>query len=1215
MASTIASRRNFEGPSLPLMASHLVLILMILLSASAADLLAQVNVYTRGYDTARTGANLNETTLTKANVNASTFGKLFSVPTDGQVYAQPLYVSNLAIAGGTHNVVFVATMLNSVYALDADTGAPLWVKNFGQPIAPKEVQTNTNIAWNTGVGILGTPVIDPATNTMYFVSGFEKVVNGTNVYERHLNAISILTGETMGGSPVNITATYSTPDLIAPLVFDPKRQNQRPALALANHRVYLAFASHDDIQPYHGWVLAYDISTLRQTAVFADTTIGIEGGIWNAGGGPAVDASGNLYVSTGNGSFGKTVNGLVQTGNSFIKLSPDLRLMDYFTPSNSATLNAGDQDLGASGLLLLPNTNYVLGGGKQGVLYLVDTNAMGEFNSSSDQVRQEFQAVYGRGTSHIHGAPVYFNSAVNGPSVYVWGENDVLRGYAFNESTGLLSTTPFAKSTMTAPVTNNNGAMPGGFVSVSANGTKDAIVWGSTPYNDDAVMRPVQGVLYAFDAETLQLLWSDKLQDSRDEIGRFAKYCPPLVANGKVYMATFGPLGTTDGSGGLVVYGLLPTLTIRVADVTAPQGAPIPPLTGTVSGLVNGDTVGGSVVVSYGTTASSTSDPGTYPITARTSGKSALNYHNVVIPGTLTLTPPSGGTTPPTGGTTIAYNNGFANSSLQLNGSAQVSGTRLRLTSGGTYQAGSAFYPTPQNVQSFTNDFTFQLTNAAADGFTMVLQNAGPRSVGSYGINLGYGAPGGGIPHSIAIKFDIYNNGGEGANSTGLYVNGATPTLPATNLAASGLTLSSGHFFKAHVVYDGANLSVALTDTVTGLINTQTYPVDIPGTLGGPMGYIGFTAGTGLLTATQDILTWVYTGQPAPSGGLNLEPLSLNGGATLDGSTLRVLDGKAYEARSAFLRTPVNVQQFTSTFNFQLTNPAADGFAFVLQNVGPYALGGFGGSLGFGPSRVGEKDGIQPSVALKFDLYNNAGEGGNSTGLYVNGVSPFLPSVNLTGTGIDLHSGHPFSAKVTYTNPTLSVTITDGITQAQATQAYQIDLGSVLGSTAYAGFAGGTGAAVTTANITSWTYTAGSVTKPRYVFATPALAATSSGPTFRTFAWNGFVGRIGTILDSTAAGDYVTFVVNVPQAGNYALAVSTEQAPDRATFQLRVDGLDTGAPGDEYGPSPNGVLTTFNLGTLNLNAGNHSFTFRVAGRNSSATDGKLSFGQIVLTGQ
>ncbi len=612
------------------------LFLLVIFSVNA---LAQVNIYTRSNDNARSGDNLQETTLTQANVNANNFGKLFTVHTDGQIFAQPLYVSNLTIAGGTHNVVFVASLRNTVYAIDGDTGTVLWSQNFGTPIVAADVESDDNIvrSANGTIGILSTPVIDPATNYMYFVSGEQPA--GTYNYSFNLNAIDITTGLPVHGSPVKITATYQTADLTNPLVFNTAFQNARPGMALANGNVYIAFASHEDRNAYHGWVLAYSTSTLAQTAVYSDTTSGSQGGIWQAGQAPAVDANGNVYISTGNGSFGKTPNNLVQTGNSFIKLSPTLELLDYFTPYNSANLNNGDQDLGSSGVLLVPNTNYVLGGGKQGVLYLADTTNMGKFNASADQVRQEFQAVYGNGTSHIHGGPVYYNSDVNGPSVYVWGENDKLRGFEFNATTGMVNATPFATSTMTAPATNNNGAMPGGFMAVSANNDENGIVWASTPYNADAVHASVEGVVYAFDAETLKLLWTDKTNAARDDVGYFAKYVPPIVANGKMYIPNFGTASTTDGSGNLLAYGLLlPQLTVSVANATMTAGNALPTLTGTVTGLTNGDTLGTTIIVTYSTTATTTSPAGTYPITATVTGSSAANYNVTINAGTLTVT-------------------------------------------------------------------------------------------------------------------------------------------------------------------------------------------------------------------------------------------------------------------------------------------------------------------------------------------------------------------------------------------------------------------------------------------------------------------------------------------------------------------------------------------------------------------------------------------------
>jgi Bacterial Ig-like domain (group 3)/MBG domain (YGX type)/PQQ enzyme repeat len=777
---------------------------------------AQVNVYTRSNDNSRTGANLQETILTPAIVNSTNFGKLFTVATDGQIYAQPLYVSNLAIAGGTHNVVFVASMLNTVYALDADTGATLWTQNYGSPIIPQDVEFDQNISWATRLGILGTPVIDPATNYMYFVSGSQPA-DGTRVFSYNLNAIDITTGLPVNGSPVTITATYSTPDLTSPLVFNPQMQNPRPGLALANGNVYVAFASHEDAPPYHGFVMAYSTSTLAQTAVYSDTTIGTLGGIWNAGQAPAVDSAGNLYISTGNGSFGTTPNKLVQTGNSFIKLSPTLQLLDYFTPYNSATMNTSDLDLGSSGLLLIPNTSYMLGGGKQGVLYLADANGMGEFNASSDQVRQEFQAVYGVGTSHIHGGPVYFNSDQNGPTTYVWGENDVLRGFLFNATTGLLNPTPFATSTMTAPVTNNDGAMPGGFLAISANGQSNGILWASTPYNANAVVTTVQGVLYAFNADTLNLLWSDKTNDARDEIGNFAKYVPPLVANGKLYMATFGALGTTNGSGALVVYGLLkPELTISVANATMTAGAALPTFTGTVTGLQNGDTLGSTIVVTYTTTATRSSPAGTYPITATVTGSSANNYLAVVNAGTLTISPS-------TQTLTVTANNG-----TRVYGAANPSFT-------GTINGA-------QNGDTFTESFSTTATATSNVGSYPIVPAASGTNLGNYSVVI--------VDGSLTVT---------PAALTGA-ANNATRVYGAANPAFSGTVTGA---------VGSDSFTESFTTTATASSNVGSYPI-VPAVSGSQSSNYAITLVNGALTVTGAPTSTTLSAPASAASGANV---------------------------------------------------------------------------------------------------------------------------------------------------------------------------------------------------------------------------------------------------------------------------------------------------------------------------------------------------------
>jgi outer membrane protein assembly factor BamB len=1182
--------------------------LLALALAWAATAVGQVANYTRSYDNARTGANLNETILTPANVNSASFGKLFTVHIDGQIYAQPLYVPNLMMTGGMHNVVFVASMLNTIYALDADTGLTLWTRNYGPPIKPKEVQSDQNISWNTGLGILSTPVVDPATKYMYFVTHTEVQVNGVNVYQNQLNAIDILTGQPVLGSPVSIAATYQTADLVSPLVFNAKKQNQRPSLVLSNGNVYIAWASHNDTMPYQGWVMAYSASTLAQTGVYVDTTSGIQGGIWQAGSGIAADKLGNVYLSTGNGSFGKTLNGLQQTGNSFIKLSPTLQLLDYFTPYNSSILNASDQDLGASGLLLIPGTDYVLGGGKQGVFYLADTvHGMGGFDASIDHVRQEFQAVYGKGTSHIHGTPAYFNSSLNGPTIYVWGENDYLRAYQFDPSTNLLNPTPISKSSMTAPATNNYGAMPGGFTSVSAKGTTNGIVWASTPWNGDAVHAPAAGVLYAFDANTLQLLWSDKLQDSRDEVGRFAKYVPPVIANGKVYIPNWGAPSNTDGTGNLVVYGLLPQLTVTPANLTVNKGAAIPTLTGKVTGLTGGDVLGSTVVVTYSTTATASSPSGTYPIMAKVTGSSAINYKVVIAKGTLTINADQPPTNP--GSEPINFADGFTAGSLNASGTAKINGTKLRLTDGGFNEAAAAFYPTPQSITSFTNDFNFQLTQAAADGFAMVIHNAGATALGANGGALGYGP---GIAKSVAVKFDIYNNAGEGLNSTGIYVNGSAPMVPSIALPSS-ISIANGHIFHVHAVYDGALLNVSLTDTTTGAVSTQSYPIDIPGAVGSSTAYIGFTASTGAFSAVQDILNWVYTPASQSLQGFSAGNLALNGGTVVSGTKLRLADGGTYEARSAFFRAPVDVQAFKAAFTFQMTNPVGDGFAFVLQGVSPETVGGYGGSLGYGPILPANKPSFTNSAAVKFDLFQNASEGENSTGIYLNGAPPTIPFIDLTGTGIDLHSGDVFNVNLSYDAKTLVVTILDTATRATATQSYKVDLPAVLASPAgYVGFTAGTGQKTSTIEVSGWSYLAGLPLKPVIVYPAMSLPYTSSGPAFRVFQWNQFSDGNGMVLDGIQSGENVTLTLNVPTSGVYNVSFDSKQFPTRGIYQLSVDGLSVGQPFDEYSAATDGTLKRFDLGNFNLAAGKHSFMFTAAGKNPASSSSTLAVGHIIL---
>ncbi|BDI29795.1 hypothetical protein CCAX7_18460 [Capsulimonas corticalis] len=533
---------------------------------SAASFGAPVTVWTQHNDNSRTGQNTQESVLNVSNVNKSTFGKLFSYPVDDQVYAQPLYVPGLTmpVDGKTHNVVFVATVNNSLYAFDADNpaadgGQPLWSVNFTPGSCRPPIKSDIAGWYNdfdNNMGIVGTPVIDTASGTLYVVSRW----TDGSVFNQDLHAIDIHTGEERANSPQSIDAEYVAGAVTTG--FDARLQNQRPALLLQNGVVYIAWASHGDTSPYHGWIIGYKASDLSQVAVWNSSPTGDMSSIWQSGQGLTTDAAGNIYFMTGNGTFDGTTN----FGESVLKLTPStsgaLTFKDFFAPSNWDTLNAWDADLGSAGILGIPGTKLILGGGKEGKLYLLNTDNLGKVNSV-DNVVQEFQATSPAAgqTGHIHGTPVYWRNP-SGQYIYVWGENDYLRQYQFlngvDANHGSFNTSAIAHSPFRAPL--YNGGMPGGFLSISSNGNaaNSGIVWAATPYDDNANQQTVAGVLSAFDASNVShVLWTSKDFPSRDDIGRFAKFVPPTVTNGKVYVPSWG-----DGNGGpcqLCVYGLLPT--------------------------------------------------------------------------------------------------------------------------------------------------------------------------------------------------------------------------------------------------------------------------------------------------------------------------------------------------------------------------------------------------------------------------------------------------------------------------------------------------------------------------------------------------------------------------------------------------------------------------------------------------------------------------------
>ncbi len=560
---------------------------------------AQLNILTNRYDQARTGANLVETTLTVANVTAARFGKVGSYAVDGAVYAQPLYASGLTVNGQVRNVLYVATMNDKVYAFDADRPStpPLWSRDFTSPPAVTPVpitdiaRPNLNIVGN--VGIQSTPVIDAASGTIYLVARTKE----SGQYVQRLHALDIRTGQSRPGSPVTIAGSVPGTALDSTvangqrvITFDPKVHVQRAALAITNGVVLVSWAAHEDLIPSHGWIMAFNTSTLARTGIMTVTPDVYGGGIWQGGRAPAIDPEGYVYIATGNAPW----DGVRNFGDTLLKLRvsrTEMTIVDYFTPSNHVQLNLDDDDLSGSGFTLLPGTRLLLGGGKEGVLYLLNADNLGHQAPGDTQIVQRIP--YDGG--HVMGGPVFWNSANSGPMVYNWSEDNYLTAYRL--SGGRLSA-PAATGAVKSP------GHPGGSLTVSANGSaaNSGIIWASIPATEDAIHGLHAGILRAYDAETLAQIWTSEQQGSRDRLGTLMKFVPPVVARGRVYLP--------NHDGAVHVYGLLAqdfTIGVSPASRSVAPGAsatftvtvaPVAGFTGRVDLRATGQPAGTSIAFS-----------------------------------------------------------------------------------------------------------------------------------------------------------------------------------------------------------------------------------------------------------------------------------------------------------------------------------------------------------------------------------------------------------------------------------------------------------------------------------------------------------------------------------------------------------------------------------------------------------------------------------------
>ena len=622
----------------------------------------QVNVTTYHNDNSRTGQNTQETILTPSNVNSNQFGRIFTDALDGVVAAEPLYLTNVSIAGGTHNVVYVATENDSLYAIDANTGAIYWqdsmIPSGGRVLsAATDLNGCTNIA--PTYGISGTPVIDPTSGTIYLVT---VGISGSGSAVQYLHAIDVGTSLEKFGGPILIQATVpgtAKDDGNGTTVsFDPLYAHQRGALLLENGHVIISWGSHCDISPWHGWVISYNAATLAQEGVFNTSPNGCWGGVWQGGSGPAVDASGNIYFATGNGDW----NGTSDFGDSIMKLGPpkggSFPVLDYFTPWNQSTMYANDLDVGSAGLVILPalsNGNVLLAQmGKLSTIYLLNTGNMGEYcvnntpacSESDPQIAQE---ITGAMVGGVYGSPAYWNG-----TVYWGGQADHVKAYSFNaNNSGLISTSPTSQSTFAI-------SYPGLTPSISSNGASNGILWGMDNSQSGSTCEGGTNcqIVYAFNASNLAtMLWaSNQAPNNRDVPGGAISFATPMIANGHVYVGSqyavsaYGPLVATP------TFSPAPgnyagTQSVTLSDAT--PGAVIHYTTNGTTPTASSPTYSGAISVSSSTTlqaiavetgyANSSVAGGSYVFNSTGSVTNLASYYNVAGIATAGTAPIDGG--------------------------------------------------------------------------------------------------------------------------------------------------------------------------------------------------------------------------------------------------------------------------------------------------------------------------------------------------------------------------------------------------------------------------------------------------------------------------------------------------------------------------------------------------------------------------------------------
>jgi hypothetical protein len=1116
--------------------------IFLLIALFPAPACGQVNVTTERNDNSRTGANLNETTLNTSNVNVNEFGKLYSYTIDGSIYAQPLYVPSVVIPSqGTHNVVYVVTMNDVIYALDADSnavnGGVLWKVDLRNPASGVTAIPIANIVGSNSLNIVGTvgiestPVIDLTSNTIYLVARTMEVSGSTTNYVARLHALDITTGSEKFGGPVVIQGSVpgnGQGSSGGTLTLSTFFQNQRSSLALVNGLVVFSFASHEDQYDWHGWALSYNATTLQQTSIYCSTPNGQNGGMWMSGRAPVVDSSGNLYYATGNGDW----DGVSSFGDSIVKLSTAggiLTQTDYFTPDNYAMLQADDLDLGSSGPMLIPGTSFLITAGKTSEFFLLQSTNLGHEASGNSTALQDFFLA-----GSIKGGPAFWNRTTDaGPTLYIWPANtNALQALQFSNSK--FNTTPLSESTILNPSGFTDGTL-----SVSANGSTvgTGILWASTGVAD-GTHGTVAGVLRAFDANNLTTeLWDSQMNDARDDIGFWAKFSPATVANGKVYLASFSNLLNVFGleSFGLSVTPQTQTVAAGSNTTFTVSTSAFNSFSGNISLSATGLPAG--VTASFSPSSVAAGSSSTLTITAATNTLTG-DYTFDIVGTSGSLTNLITASVNVTGGASFALS-ATPSSQTVTPGSNSSYVVSLTGASGFTASVNLSVSGLPANATG-----SFNPTSVIAGGTsTLTISTASNTPTGDFTFTIT--GTSGSLTNTTTAILDVASATGSG-NVISIDFVGEDVAMASTEVAGvvaePNWNGASGAASTAPLVLVNAG-GAATTATVTWTSNNvwETPITDQPGNARMMKGYLD--------TASNSTTIVTVAGLPASSGGYQVYVYADgdNGSATRTG--IYTISGASIPTTTIDLTDAANAN-FSG--NFTLASNSAGNYVVFSINATGFTLSATGGAASDGFPRA-PINGIQivpltsmPSFTVSATPSSQTVSPGSGTSYSVStsALNGFTGSIGLSVSGL------PANATATFNPASVSVgsSSTLTITTASTTPAGSFVL-TITGTS---------GAIASTTNVTL------NVTgPPSFVLsATPSSQTVNPGGgtsySVSTSAMNGFTGAINLSVSGLPANATGTFnPTSVSVGSSSTLTITTASTTPTGSSTLTIKGTSS----------------------------------------------------------